>query len=308
VDRIEITEVAPRDGLQGHGAFIPTDRKLALIAALVAAGLRRIEATSFVSAKAVPQMADAAELIAGARRIEGAVLSALTPNVRGLERALQCQVDEVAVVLSATETMNRKNIGMSLEQAAQVSEQVLREARPAGVRTRAYVSVAFECPYEGPVAPAVVQQLAQRMLHAGAHEIVVADTIGAAAPGQVTRLCELLLTDMAAGQLALHLHDTRGLGATNAWAGIQAGVRRFDASAGGLGGCPFAPGAAGNLATEDLVLLCEGSGIETGVDAAALQEAVSVAGELVGRPIGGRSAAWARTRRARAVQAQAEAA
>ncbi|MGD9944753.1 MAG: hydroxymethylglutaryl-CoA lyase [Burkholderiaceae bacterium] len=287
-----ITDVGPRDGLQSQAAMVDTDGKLALIAALFAAGLRRIEAASFVSPKAVPQMADADAVLASLQAPAGARVSALVPNQRGLQRALAAGAREVAVVLSATETMNQKNIRMSLAQALQTCRDTLAEARGAGLRTRAYVAVAFVCPFEGPTPVAQVAELAAQMQAAGADEIVIADTIGAAAPCDVERVLDALLPRLPAGQIGMHFHDTRGMALANVWAAIGRGVRRFDASIGGLGGCPFAPGAAGNLATEDLALLARQCGFETGVDLAALMKAIDVAGALVGQTLGGRSRRW----------------
>lgn len=292
---IHITDVAPRDGLQNQALHVNTEAKLELIRLLVDAGVRSVEATSFVSPKAVPQMADAAELVPLVRgRWPALRTSVLVPNLNGLERARLAGAEEIAVVLSATETMNRKNINMGLDEALDVSEQTLRQALAAGLRTRAYVAVAFECPFEGLTPLDEVVRLAQRMHAAGAHEIVIADTIGAAAPGQVRERFAALREAVPMEQLAVHLHDTRGLGAANAWAALESGVRRFDASAGGIGGCPFAPGAAGNLATEDLVLMAENSGFDTGIDLQALQQAVAFAEQQLQRALGGRSSAWLR--------------
>lgn len=295
-EKIHITEVSPRDGLQNQQRQVATADKVRLIGLLVAAGLRRIEATSFVSPKAVPQMADAADVMAATRGFEEVRFSALIPNLKGLERATAAGAREIAVVLSATETMNQRNIGMSLGQAIEVSEAALARARGLGLRTRAYVAVAFECPYEGPVAPADTVRLAERMLQVGADEIVIADTIGAAAPGQVSQLVRLMTERVPAERIGMHFHDTRGLGAANAWAALEAGIRRFDSSAGGIGGCPFAPGAAGNFATEDLVLMAEQSGYTTGIDLTALMEAVAFAERTLGRALGGHAIGWLRRR------------
>jgi hydroxymethylglutaryl-CoA lyase len=295
--QLRITEVALRDGLQGHATFIATEQKMRLLQLLFKAGLSNIEATSFVSPKAVPQLADAEELIARSREIPGVNISALALNRRGADRAISSGAHEVAVVLSATDTMNRKNVGMSLEEATKVSEAVTQQAASHHLPTRAYISVAFECPFEGPVPPPVVVRLAQQMLKAGATELVIADTIGAAGPGQVYDLCRELIKTIPAHLIGLHLHDTRGMGSANAWAGISAGIRRFDSSVGGLGGCPFAPGAAGNLATEDLVLMAHSSGFDTGVSLPALYDAVQFAGQITGRELGGRSMPWVKTRR-----------
>ncbi|MBV7486431.1 hydroxymethylglutaryl-CoA lyase [Bordetella sp. BOR01] len=294
-DRLIITDVAPRDGLQNQRVSVPTEAKLELIRLLHAAGVASIEATSFVSPKAVPQMADAAELMAQVHRLLPALrASALVPNQKGLERAHAAGVREVAVVLSATETMNLKNINMDLARATTVCEQTLRAAGQLGLRTRAYVAVAFDCPFEGPTALDTVVQLALRMEQAGAQEIVIADTIGSASPGMVKTHFDVLGQALPVHKLAAHFHDTRGMATANAWAAIQAGVRRFDASAGGIGGCPFAPGAAGNAATEDLVLMAERSGLATDISLPGLLRAVAYAESRLGRELGGRSSAWLR--------------
>jgi hydroxymethylglutaryl-CoA lyase len=298
MERIHITDVSPRDGLQNQAVAVSTAGKLALIERLAAAGVASVEATSFVSPKAVPQMADAGDLLPQVQaRLPALRTSVLVPNLKGLERAHAAGAREIAVVLSATETMNRKNINMGLEQAAQVSEQTLRAAHALGIRTRAYIAVAFDCPFEGETPLETVVALATRMAQADAGEIVIADTIGSASPGMVKQRLGVLTQAVAVQRLAVHLHDTRGMGAANAWAALEAGIRRFDASAGGIGGCPFAPGAAGNLATEDLVLLAERSGFATGISAAGLLEAIDLAQELLQRPLGGRSITWLRRQR-----------
>jgi hydroxymethylglutaryl-CoA lyase len=298
MERIHITDVAPRDGLQNQAVAVSTAGKLALIERLAAAGVASVEASSFVSPKAVPQMADAGDLLPQVQaRLPALRTSVLVPNLKGLERAHAAGAREIAVVLSATETMNRKNINMGLEQAAQVSEQTLRAAHALGIRTRAYIAVAFDCPFEGETPLETVVALATRMAQAEAGEIVIADTIGSASPGMVKQRMGVLTQAVAVQRLAVHLHDTRGMGAANAWAALEAGIRRFDASAGGIGGCPFAPGAAGNLATEDLVLLAERSGFATGISAAGLLEAIDLAQELLQRSLGGRSITWLRRQR-----------
>lgn len=307
--RIHITDVSPRDGLQNQAVHLSTDAKLQLIALLAEAGVQSVEATSFVSPKAVPQMADAGELVPRiAARWPELRTSVLVPNLKGLERAHAAGAQEIAVVLSATETMNRKNINMGLEQALDVSEQTLAAAQALGLRTRAYVAVAFDCPFEGETPLAEVLRLAARMHAAGAGEVVVADTIGSASPGMVKERFAALREVVPVDRLAVHLHDTRGMGAANAWAALEAGVRRFDASVGGIGGCPFAPGAAGNLATEDLVLLAERSGFATGLSLDGLLNAVDFAQEQLQRPLGGRSIAWLRRQRDKRREAGAVAA
>jgi len=297
-EHIIITDVSPRDGLQNQKVLIDTASKLALMQKLIDAGVRRIEATSFVSPKAVPQMADAGDIMAGLRPMQHAcpdlTVPVLVPNLKGLERAVAAGAKEIAVVLSATEEMNRKNINMGLEQAASVSEDTLRAALAAGIGARAYVAVAWECPFEGPTDLSTVVALSRRMAAAGAQEVIIADTIGAASPAQVRDRCKVLMNEVTGTELAVHFHDTRGMGVANAWAALEVGIRRFDASAGGIGGCPFAPGASGNVATEDLVLMAEQSGFSTGIDLAGLLQAVAYAESVLGRPLGGHSAAWLR--------------
>jgi len=218
--------------------------------------------------------------------------SALVPNLRGLERARVAGVKEIAVVLSATDTMNRRNINMSLGEALSASSETIAGALGLGMRAKAYIAVAFECPFEGPVMPASVLGLAEAMFKLGAAEVVIADTIGAAAPRAVSGLFKACVASFGAERLSAHFHDTRGFALANAWEALEQGIRKFDASLGGLGGCPFAPGASGNAATEDLVLMFEQCGLATGVDLQKLRQAVVLAGELVQRPIGGRTAAW----------------
>lgn len=298
MEQIFITDVSPRDGLQNQAVQVPTAAKLELVRLLAAAGVASVEATSFVSPKAVPQMADAGELLRQLNLAMPALRSSvLVPNLKGLERACAAGAKEIAVVLSATETMNQKNINMSLDAAIEASVQTLRQARSHGLRTRAYVAVAFECPFEGVPPQERVLALAQRMAQAGADEIVIADTIGAASPAAVKQLMTALAGVLPVDRLAIHLHDTRGMAVANAWAALEAGIRRFDASAGGIGGCPFAPGAAGNLATEDLVLMAANSGYATGIDLDLLLAAVDFAEAQLQRPLGGRASTWLRRQR-----------
>lgn len=298
MEPIHITDVAPRDGLQNQPVHLAAADKLGLMQRLAAAGVQSIEATSFVSPKAVPQMADAAEVLALAQQALPALrTSVLVPNRKGLERAHAAGAAEIAVVLSATETMNRRNINMGLAEATEVSEQALAEAHRLGLRTRAYVAVAFDCPFEGETPLDEVLRLARRMHAAGAGEIVIADTIGSASPGMVRQRFAALAEALPVERLAVHLHDTRGMAVANAWAALEAGVRRFDASVGGIGGCPFAPGAAGNLATEDIVLMAERSGFATGISLDGLLAAIDFAEAKLARPLGGRAIAWLRRQR-----------
>jgi hydroxymethylglutaryl-CoA lyase len=295
MDSLIITDVGPRDGLQSQQTLVSTEDKLRLIHALFGAGLKSIEAASFVSPQAIPQMADADVLLPQIKAPSGANLTVLVPNLRGLERAVTAQAASIAVVLSATDTMNRKNIGMGLDAATDTCIATLTRAASLGLHRRAYIAVAFECPFEGITPANRVRELALLMGAAGAEEIVIADTMGAAGPAQVQDVLHLLLEIFPVTQLGMHFHDTRGMALANAWASIELGIRRFDASIGGLGGCPFAPGSAGNLATEDLILMARQCGLDTGIDLDALLGAAELAQELVGYPIGGRSMRWLRS-------------
>lgn len=296
-----ITDVSPRDGLQNQIIPFSTEDKLELIGRLVAAGLQRVEVTSFVSPAAVPQMADAADLLALVNQhfpqLESTVL---VPNLKGLARAHAAGAREVSVVLAATDTMNRRNINQGLADATRLSQDTVRAAKALGMRTRAYLAVAFDCPFEGPVSVQVLVSLAAQMLAAQVDEIVIADTIGSAAPGRVRDGMQALAREMPMDQLAIHLHDTRGLAIANAWAAMEVGVRRFDASTGGIGGCPFAPGAAGNLATEDLVLLAQASGLQTHINVNGLLDAIDFAALKLQRPLGGGAYAWLALQRTKA--------
>ena len=298
-EQLCINEVGLRDGLQSQSQLIACADKLRLAQAIVEAGVRSIEATSFVSPKAVPQMADADELFARLPLAGEVNYSALVPNRRGLERAIKAGVHEVAVVLSSTETMNQRNINMNLGEAIAVSADTLAAARDAGLRAKAYVAVAFVCPFEGPVDEDHVLSLVEQMFFAGAAEVVIADTIGAAAPRAVTRMLTRAIANFQVNRLAVHFHDTRGFALANAWAALEVGIRRFDSSLGGLGGCPFAPGAAGNLATEDLVLMAEQCGFETGIDVPRLRIAIALAASLTGCQLGGGTSGWLRSEDAR---------
>jgi hydroxymethylglutaryl-CoA lyase len=291
-ERIVINEVGPRDGLQSQDRHLSIEQRARLVEALLAAGITHIEVGSFVSPKAVPQMAGTDALLAALSPPAGAELSVLVPNMKGYELARAAGAKTVAVVVSATETMNQKNIRMSLAETFAVAESIIQRGRAEGARVQAYLSVAFECPFEGPVSQETVIEQAALLLQRGADELVIADTIGAADPAAVRRLMDRLVADHGAEPFACHFHDTRALGLANAFAAIESGVRRFDSSVGGLGGCPFAPGAKGNVATEDLVMLCHQMGFETGVDMPALLAAVDLASELTGHPQGGRAHYW----------------
>ena len=295
MEHVTVNDVGPRDGLQNESASVPSAGRVGLINALVDAGLPAVEVASFSSPRAVPKMAGAEEVVAGLD-LDRAEFSALVPNRKGYDRARAAGVRSVAVVLAATETMNARNINMGLDAALAMCRDVLQQARHDGLAARGCVAVAFECPYEGEVADAEVERLAAALFAAGAEQVVVADTIGAGNPKRAKELFGRLASCFEPTRLAAHLHDTRALALANAWQAVECGIRRFDASVGGLGGCPFAPGAAGNLATEDLVSLLHQAGLHTGIDPAALLRVVDHIGTLVGRPVGGRSLPWLQRR------------
>jgi hydroxymethylglutaryl-CoA lyase len=287
-DRASIYEVSPRDGLQNEAAFIPIEGKRRLIDALVDAGLRRVEITSFVSPKWVPQLADAEDLARSMKAPPGVTYSALVPNARGLERALEAGLPEIAVFLSASETHNRMNINKTIDDTLSVFEEIVPPAREAGVAVRAYVSTVWGCPYEGPVDAARVVEIARRLRELGCYQVSLGDTIGVGTPRQTRDIVKRFLDEMPVSSFALHFHDTRGTALANALVGLELGVRDFDASVGGVGGCPYAPGAAGNLATEDLVYMLHGMGVETGIDLDKLIAAGNVAEQVLGRSLPGK--------------------
>ena len=271
--RVTVVEVGPRDGLQNEAAIVPIAAKVRFIEMLAAAGLPVVEATSFVHPAAVPQLADADQVLPAIARRPGVRYPVLVPNVRGMERAIAAGADAVAVFTAASEAFAQANIRMTIAESLEAFSPVLAAARAAGMWTRGYVSTAFGCPYQGEVDPAAVADVAVALAELGCDQISVGDTIGVAEPDDVGRVLSPLLERVPAERLALHLHDTRGRAIDNAGAGLHLGITTFDASASGLGGCPFAPGAPGNLATETLVSWLHGLGIETGVDEPALLEA-----------------------------------
>ena len=290
-EHVVVTDVGPRDGLQNQPRILTPAQRLQLIQALVDAGMKHIEFGAFVSPKAVPAMAGSDEL---ARQLPKGDIeySALIPNRKGYDLAKAVGVRSMGLVVAASETMNQKNIRMGTEEAMAVCEGVLKQARADGVAVGACVATAWECPFEGRTDPARVAELAARLLAAGATQIIVADTIGAANPGDVRRLMNRLALAHGAAAFTCHFHDTRALGLANVFAALDAGIRRFDASIGGLGGCPFAPGATGNVATEDVAMLLSLLGFDTGIDLDKLLAAAKLAGDLTGAPTGGRSTPW----------------
>jgi hydroxymethylglutaryl-CoA lyase len=264
---VRIVEVGPRDGLQNEAAPVSTDHKVAFVNALAAAGHSTIEVSAFVSPKWVPQMADAAEVFARIERRPGVRYTALVPNLAGLARAREAGVDEIAIFAAASETFSKRNINQSIAESLEVYADVCRQAQEAGLRVRAYLSTVFGCPFEGAVSLETVASVTVRLIGMGAYEVALSDTIGIAHPGQVAHVLEAVTASgVALSQIAMHFHDTRGTALVNVYAALQAGITTFDASAGGLGGCPYAPGATGNLATEDLIYMLDGLHLKTGVN------------------------------------------
>jgi len=282
---IRIVEVGPRDGLQNEARTVPTDVKVAFVDALSAASLPEIEAGAFVSPKWVPQLADSDEVFRRIRRAPGVVYSALVPNEKGLERALAARVDKVAVFTAASETFNRKNINASVEESIRRFVPVVEGARKVRLPVRGYVSTAFWCPYEGKVAPDQTLHVVRRLLDLGVDEISIGDTIGKAVPADVRDLLKLLLAEVSAARLAMHFHDTYGHAVENAVESWRRGITTFDSSAGGLGGCPYAPGASGNVATEALAEALRAAGADVRVDTAALARARAVIAPALGRSL-----------------------
>jgi isopropylmalate/homocitrate/citramalate synthase len=284
--RVRIVEVGPRDGLQNEAAPIPTDVKVRFIDLLSDAGFEWIEVTSFVHPLAVPQMADADTVYRAIDKKPGVRYVALVPNSRGLDRAMAAGVQDVALFLAATESFSRANLNRSIDQSVEDARAVIAGAAPYGARVRAYISVAFGCPYEGAVAPSSVSSVASRLFNLGAEEVVLGDTIGVATPTDVRRVMEGLLRVAPVEGWGLHFHDTRGIALANIMASLELGLDKFDSSAGGLGGCPFAgPGAAGNVATEDLLYLLDGLGIEHGVNLDGVLAASRYIVNAVGHPL-----------------------
>lgn len=292
-DAVSIYEVSPRDGLQNESATVPLSGKLRLIDALVAAGLRRIEITSFVSPRWIPQLADADELAELARTsfadtTPEVSFSALCPNPRGLERAKRAGMKEIAVFLSASETHNKKNVNKTIADTLAAFEETIGPARAAGIRVRGYVSTVWGCPYEGDVPPAASIAVARRLYEMGCYQVSLGDTIGAGTPRLTSEIVRRAFDALPTEAVAMHMHDTRGTALANVVVGLELGVRHFDASVGGMGGCPYAPGAAGNVATEDLVYMLERMGIRTGLDLERLVEAARAAESIVGRTLPGK--------------------
>ncbi|MEO8075301.1 MAG: hydroxymethylglutaryl-CoA lyase [Acidobacteriota bacterium] len=296
-DRVTVVEVGPRDGLQNEAALVATADKITFVDRLSAAGLPVIEVAAFVSPKWVPQMADAAEVFGGIAAWGATRHTALVPNLAGLERAHAARVKEVAVFAAASESFSRNNLNQTIDGSLLIYRAVCERAAALGIRVRGYVSTAFGCPFEGDVPPERVAEVAAALTEMGAFEVAISDTIGVAHPGQVPRVVGAVAERVPMRAIALHFHDTRGTALANVLAALDLGVTTFDASAGGLGGCPYAPGATGNLATEDLIFMLDGLGITTGVDLAAVTEASAFIESRVGHPLASRYYTAIRARR-----------
>ncbi len=288
--KVTIVEVGPRDGLQNEAAHVSTADKIAFIDLLSAAGLPVIEVSAFVSPKWVPQMADAADVFASITKRPGIRYTALVPNLAGLDRAMAAGVREIAIFAASTETFSRKNINQGIDDSLATYKQVCQRALESGLRVRGYLSTAFGCPYEGAVPPATVASMVQRLLGLGVFEVAVSDTIGIAHPGLVSQVLDAVLAFTNASRVALHFHDTRGTALANVLTALSFDIATFDASTGGLGGCPYAPGAAGNLATDDLIYMLDGMKVETGVSLAKLSEASAFIGSRIGHRLPSRYA------------------
>ncbi len=280
--RVTVYEVGPRDGLQNDPATVSAPDKSRFIELLARAGLPVIEVTSFVRPGAIPQLSDAEDVVRDSVRLPGTRYTALVPNLRGMERLDPTRLDGIALFTAASETFSRRNTNAGIAETIDRFRPVVTQAREQGLWVRAYISTAFGCPYEGEISPGQVLQVGQELVALGVDELSVSDTIGVATPGQVLSVLDTLVPHVSVGQIALHFHDTRGTALANVLAGLQAGVATFDSSAGGLGGCPYAPGATGNLATEDLVYMLNGLGVETGVSLDGVVEASSFLATVTG--------------------------
>ncbi len=283
--QVFVKEVGPRDGLQNEKKFISTDDKINWINQLSNTGLKYIEITSFVNPKWVPALADAVEVAKGITRLKGVIYAALVPNQRGLERALEADIDETSVFMSASESHNLKNINKSIEDTFPILKKVVQESLAARKTVRGYVSTVFGCPYEGEVATDSVIRVAENLFEMGIGELSLGDTIGVANPKQVQDVLAQLLKRFPLDKLAVHFHDTRGTGLANVLASLEMGITKIDGSVGGLGGCPYAPGASGNLATDDLIYMLDGMEIETGIHLEKLLHSARFIQNKIGRPL-----------------------
>lgn len=297
---VEINEVGLRDGLQNQSTLISVSDKLELAEKLIQANIKFIEATSFVSPKAVPQMADAVEVLSGLPSLSpknDICYTALVPNMRGYENAMANNVKSVAIVLATTDSFNEKNLNMSLEKTRTVCRELIQQANKDKIKVRAYISGACACPYDGKQPVSIVRELTNEMVESGADEISIADTTGAGSPNQINEIFETLLLEHSAEKFNVHLHDTRGQAIAMAWEAIRMGIRKFDSSIAGLGGCPFAPGAKGNVATEDLIYMLHSSGFKTGIEFEKLFDAIEVAGRITQSQLGGKIMPWVQTQK-----------
>jgi hydroxymethylglutaryl-CoA lyase len=294
--RVRVVEVGPRDGLQNEAAQIATADKIAFVDRLSDAGHGTIEVSAFVSPRWVPQMADAADVFAGIRRRPGTRYTALVPNLAGLTRAIDARVDEIAIFAAASESFSRRNINQSIAESLDTYRAVATAAREAGLPIRAYVSTAFGCPFEGAVAPDAVADVSAALINMGAYEVAVSDTIGIARPAQVPIVLDAVSKRVPLDRIALHFHDTRGTALANVLMAMLHGIAAFDSSAGGLGGCHYAPGATGNLATEDLIYMLDGFGIETGISLEGTLAASRLIESKLGHALASRYAAAVRNR------------
>jgi hydroxymethylglutaryl-CoA lyase len=282
---VTLVEVGPRDGLQNESSVVPTEAKVAFVNALSSAGCGVIEVSAFVSPKWVPQMADAADVFAAISRRKGVRYAALVPNLAGLARAEAAGVREIAIFAAASETFSKRNINQSIDESLATYRTVAADAQVHGMRVRGYLSTCFGCPFEGRVPAQRVAEVAGQLLDLGVFEVAISDTIGVAHPGQIAEVLDAVTPRVPLTQVALHLHDTRGTALANVLAGLQYGVTTFDSAAGGLGGCPYAPGASGNLATEDLLYMLDGMGIETGVSLAGVVAASKALAPSIAHPL-----------------------
>ena len=288
VDSVKIVEVGARDGLQNEKVVIPTQAKIDYITALGDAGLRVIEAGAFVSPKWVPQMADTADVYREIPKDPGVEYPVLVPNMKGLDRAIEAGVQSIAIFTASSETFNKRNINMSIDESFENYAPVAARANAEGIKVRGYVSTAFGCPYEGDVPPEKVLEVTARLLDIGCYEVSIGDTIGVGTPMQVQGVIGLLTSVIPASRLAMHFHDTRGTALANTLAALELGIAIFDSSSGGLGGCPYAPGASGNMATEDLVYMLDRMNIDTGVDLNRLVQASAIIAPYLDHPLPGR--------------------
>lgn len=296
MSRVTVNDVGPRDGLQNQARILAPAVRVRLVQALLAAGMKHVEIGAFVSPNAVPAMAGADQVLSGLAddRTDDSVFTVLIPNYRGYELAKEAGANSVCMVLYGSEAMAQANVRMSREQAEAVTAEILQQARADRVRVTVTVAVAFECPFDGPVDPGLTRDIVARFIGLGADELCIADTIGAANPQQVRALTQSLVDTHGAERLSGHYHDTRAMGLANVFASLESGFRKFDSSIGGLGGCPFAPGASGNVATEDVVMMLEQIGFDTGINLEGLMRASELAQELTGTAPGGRASAWLR--------------